>query len=102
MRTHTTPVNEFIELLVYHTDNFKTFLYWQEPGLIFKSTEKGKDEETRIFYLILQKIITSLCRMMCRDAFGTKTRAPFILWQSIIRISKISCFTHLFGFSLIT
>ena len=42
MRTRTTPVNEFIELLVYHIDNFKTFLYWQEPDLIFKSTEKGK------------------------------------------------------------
>ena len=42
MRTRTTPVNEFIELLVYHIDNFKTFQYWQEPDLIFKSTEKGK------------------------------------------------------------
>ena len=53
-------------------------------------------------YMILQKIITSLCRMKCRDTTGTKTSAPFILWWSIIRISKISWFTNQFAFSLTT
>ena len=53
-------------------------------------------------YLILQKIITSLCRMKCRDTTETKTIAPFGLWWSIIRISKIYRFTHQFVFSLIT
>ena len=53
-------------------------------------------------YLILQKIITSLCMMKCRDTTGTKTSAPFILWWYIIRISKISWLTNQFAFFLTT
>ena len=53
-------------------------------------------------YSILEKIVTSFCRVNCRNTTGTRISAPFSLWSSVIRVSKISWLTHPPAFSLTT
>ena len=56
MRTHTTPVNEFIEQLVYHIDNLSkhSFIAKSQPRYL-KAWKEEIDEETCIILLDFAK-----------------------------------------------
>ena len=52
VRTHTTPVDEFIELLVYHIDNLSKHSFIAKSQARYLKTQKEEiDEETCIILL---------------------------------------------------
>ena len=52
LRTHTTPVDEFIELLVYHTDNLsKHSFITKSQARYLKARKEEIDEDTCIILL---------------------------------------------------
>ena len=79
LSTHITPVEEFIEQIVYNIDCLSTHSFIAKTQAWYLKA---------LSYLVSQKIITILCRMKCRVTIGTKTSAPFILQSYIIKTSK--------------
>ena len=95
LRKHTTPIEEFVDLLVYKVDNLSTHSYIaKSQARHLKARKEAMENDTCVILLDFAENYHYIVQDEVQGIIGIRTSAHFIQWLSTTKMNKTRLFIY--------